>query len=90
MRISVKNAPTHFGTVDFEITSDVNQGRITASLKMPSRHTARQVWLRLRHPKTTPIRGVTVNGQDYLDFDLSREIVMLHDLTGNVSVEVRY
>jgi len=90
MRISVKNAPTYFGTVDFEITSDVDHGRITANLKMPSRHTARQVWLRLRHPKTTPIRGVTVNGQDYLDFDPGREVVMLHDLMGNVSVEVRY
>ena len=90
MRISVKNAPTYFGTVDFEITSDVNHGRITANLKMPSRHTARQVWLRLRHPKTTPIRGVTVNDQDYLDFDPGREVVMLHDLMGNVSVEVRY
>jgi len=89
-RISVKNAPTYFGTVDFEITSDVDHGRITANLKMPSRHTARQVWLRLRHPKTTPIRGVTVNGQDYLDFDPGREVVMLHDLMGNVSVEVRY
>jgi hypothetical protein len=33
---------------------------------------------------------VTVNGQDYLDFDPGREVVMLHDLTGNVSVEVRY
>jgi hypothetical protein len=89
-RISVKNAPTYFGTVDFEITSNVDHGRITANLKMPSRHTARQVWLRLRHPKTTPIRGVTVNGQDYLDFDPGREVVMLHDLMGNVSIEVRY
>ena len=90
MRISVKNAPTYFGTVDFEITSDVDHGRITANLKMPSRQTAGQVWLRLRHPKTTPIRGVTVNGHDYLDFDPGREVVMLHDLMGNVSVEVRY
>ena len=89
-RISVKNAPTHFGTVDFEITSDVDHGKVTATLKMPSRHTARQVWLRLRHPKTAPIRGVTVNGQDYRDFEPAREVVKLHDLAGNLSVEVRY
>jgi len=86
----VKNAPTHFGTVDFEITSDVDHGKVTATLKMPSRHTARQVWLRLRHPKTAPIRGVTVNGQDYRDFEPAREVVKLHDLAGNLSVEVRY
>jgi hypothetical protein len=89
-KISVKNAPTHFGTVDFAIVSDADHGRITATLTMPSRPAARQVWLRLRHPKITPIRGVTVNGHDYLDFDPGREAVKLHDLAGNVRVEVRY
>jgi hypothetical protein len=88
-KISVKNAPTHFGTVDFEIVSDTDHGRITADLKMPA-HNAEQVWLRLRHPKTAPIRSVKVKGRDYLDFDPAREIVKLHDLTGNVSVEARY
>jgi hypothetical protein len=88
--ISVKNAPTYFGTVDFEITSDVDHGRITSTLKMPSRQTAGQVWLRLRHPKTTPIKGVKVNGRDYRDFDSAKEVVKLHDLTGTVGVEVRY
>jgi hypothetical protein len=89
-KISVKNAPTHFGNVAFEITSDVDHRRITATLNLPSRHPAREVWLRLRHPRTTPIRGVTVNGQDYPDFDPAREVVKLHDLAGDVSVEVRY
>ena len=86
----MKNAPTHFGTVDFEIVSDVDHGRIMATLTMPSRQPATPVWLRLRHPQTAPIRGVTVNGQDYLDFDPAREAVTLHDLAGTVRVEVRY
>ncbi len=89
-KISVKSAPTHFGTVDFEITSDVDHSRIRAKLKIPSRHPATHVWVRLRHPKTTPITGVTVNSQDYPDFDPAKEVLKLHDLTGNVSVEVRY
>ena len=89
-RISVKNAPTHFGAVAFEITSDVAHGRIKAMLNLPSRRPAREVWLRLRHPRTTPMRGVTVNGKDHLDFDPAQEVVMLHDLTGDVSVDVRY
>jgi len=89
-KISVKNAPTHFGTVDFEIVSDADHGRILATLKMPSRHAATPVWLRLRHPSAAPIRGVTVNGRDYRDFDPTREIVKLHNLAGNVSVEARY
>ena len=89
-KISVKNAPTYFGTVDFEIASDVDHGRITATVKLPSRHKASQVWLRLRHPKGVPIKGVTVNGQDYPDFDPAREVVKLHGVNGNVSVEARY
>jgi hypothetical protein len=89
-KISVRNAPTHFGTVDFEIVSDVSRGRITATLKMPARQPATPVWLRLRHPQSAPIRSVTVNGQDYLDFDPAREAVKLHGLAGNVRVEARY
>jgi len=88
--ISVKNAPTHFGTVDYGIVSDVDHGRIAATLTMPARPGAWQVWLRLRHPQATPIRGVKVNGRDYPDFDPAREAVKLHDLTGNVRVEVSY
>jgi hypothetical protein len=89
-KISVKNAPTHFGNVAFEITSDVDHGRISATLNLTSRHPANEVWLRLRHPKATPIRGVMVNGQDYPDFDPAREVVKLHGLTGDVRVEVTY
>src|SRR6266850_3594022 len=45
-KISVKNAPTHFGPVDYEIFSDVDHGRITAPVKMPARNSAKEVWLR--------------------------------------------
>ena len=89
-KISVKNAPTYFGNVDFEITSDVDHGRIAATLKWPARHPAGQVWLRLRHPKTAPIRSVAVNGRDYRDVEPAREVVKLHDLKGDVRVEVSY
>ena len=48
------------------------------------------MWLRLRHPKSAPIRGVAVNGQDYLEVDPATEAVKLHGLIGKVNVEVRY
>jgi hypothetical protein len=89
-KISVKNAPTHFGNVVFEITSDVDHGRISATVNLPSRHPTKEVRLRLRHPKATPIRGVSVNGQGYPYFDPAREVVKLHDLAGDVRVEVTY
>jgi hypothetical protein len=89
-RISVKNAPTHFGSVDYEIVSDVDHGKITATVKMPARHSAKEVWLRLRHPKSAPIKSVAVNGKDWKDFDPSKEVVKLHDKKDSVNVEIKY
>lgn len=88
--ISVKNAPTCFGTVDFEINSDVEHGRIAATVTMPNRRTPGEVWLRLRHPQALPIRTVKVNGRTHRDVDRGREAVRLRGLTGTVSVEARY
>src|SRR6185369_5987204 len=68
-RISVKHAPTHFGSVDYEIVSAVDHGRITATIRMPARNAAKEVRLRMRHPVSAPIKSVMVNGQDWKDFD---------------------
>ena len=80
--------PTHFGLVDYEIDSDVDDGRITATVKMTSRTSAREVWMRLRHPKSAPIKSVKVNGKEWRDFDPSKEVVRLHGVTETVTVEV--
>lgn len=89
-KIAIRNAPTHFGTVGYEIVSDVDHGRITASIQMPSRQAPKEVLLRLRHPKAAPIKGVTVNGKEWKDFDSDREIVRLHDQKDSVAVEIHY
>jgi hypothetical protein len=73
-----------------EIASDVDHGAINAVLKMPSRTAAKEVWLRLRHPKSAPIKSVTVNGKDWKGFDPAREVVKLRDITGTANVQVRY
>jgi len=88
--ISVKNAPTHFGALDYKIISDVDNGKIAATVKIPSRNPAKEVWLRLRHPKSAPIKSVTVNGKDWKDFDPAKEVVELHDVAGTALVEVEY
>ncbi len=61
-KISVKNAPTPFGTAAYEIVSDVDNGKISATVEIPSRKAAKEVVLRFRHPKAAPIKTVTVNG----------------------------
>ena len=34
-KIAVKNAPTYFGTVAYEIVSDADHGKITATVEIP-------------------------------------------------------
>jgi len=89
-KISVKNAPTYFGTLAYEILSDADHGKITATVEIPARKTAKDVILRLRHPKTAPIKSVTVNGKPWQDFDPKQEIITLKGLTGTVAVIATY
>ena len=77
-------------TVAYEIVSDVDNGRITAKVEMPSRNPPKSVLLRFRHPESAPIKSVEVNGKPWRDFDPVKEAVKLHDLTGSASVVVDY
>jgi len=89
-KIGVKNAPTYFGPLAYEIASDVDNGKIVAAVEVPSRRPPQAVILRLRHPKRTPIKVVTVNGQAHGDFDPAKEIIRLRDVRGPVTVEAAY
>ena len=89
-KISVKNSPTCFGTLAYEIISNVDNGNITVTIDLPSRKPAKMVLLRLRHPKAAPIKSVTVNGKNWNDFDRDKELISLHDLTDKVIVTANY
>jgi hypothetical protein len=87
-RISVKNAPTHFGTVGYDIVSDVDHAQISATVAMPSRKPPAAVLLRIRHPKATPVKSVTVNGKGWEKFE--KDFIRLEGLKGAVTVTVGY
>jgi len=89
-KIIVKNAPTHFGTVGYEIVSHADANEITARVDMPSRKAPEAVLLRLRHPKAALIKSVTVNGQPWAEFDAGQEVVRLKGLRNTVRVTARY
>lgn len=89
-KISVKNAPTHFGIVSYEIVSDVDHGKINATVEMPSRNPSKSVLLRIRHPSDAPIKSVTVNGKEWKDFDAGKETIELRGLTGTIAVTATY
>jgi hypothetical protein len=89
-KIAVRSAPTYFGTLAYAIVSDVDNGKINATVAMPSRKTPASVILRLRHPNSAPIQGVTVNGNDWKDFNKDKETIELRGLRGTVAVTAKY
>ncbi|MEN6536624.1 MAG: hypothetical protein ABFD89_23410 [Bryobacteraceae bacterium] len=88
--IAVTNAPSVFGTVAYEITSDVDHGRLNAIVDIPSRLASSELVLRLRHPDRAAIKSVTVNGRAWSLFDKGRELVRLKGLQGRVRIAARY
>ena len=42
------------------------------------------------HPKSLPMKSVSVNGNAWTDFDPVKEVISLHDLKGTVKVESTY
>jgi len=89
-KISIKNAPTHFGTLGYEIVSDVDNGKINATVEMPARKAPKEVVLRFRHPKSAPIKSVTVNGKPWTEFNKDKETITLKGLAGTVAVTAQY
>ena len=58
-RIAVKNSPTHFGTVAYEIVSDVDHGKINATVELPSRKAPQS-----SRPALPPSQGRADQGRD--------------------------
>jgi hypothetical protein len=88
--ISVRNAPTYFGTVAYEIVSHVDGGRITATVETPSRKRPQAVMLRFRHPQARPIKSVTVNGQDWREFNTDKEVIRVTGVQGKATIVAHY
>lgn len=89
-RISVADAPSFFGTVGYEIVSDVDNGKIAATIDIPDRFAPKSVILRLRHPEAAPIRSVTINGRPWRKFSPDKETISLTGLTGRAAVVATY
>jgi hypothetical protein len=89
--IKVQDAPTHFGPMSYRIVSEVADGQILAEITPPRRNPPAQLVLRLRHPKKSPVKAVTVNGSPHTDFDPAKETIALPGaLPGRVQVVASY
>ncbi|HPD32129.1 MAG TPA: NPCBM/NEW2 domain-containing protein [Phycisphaerae bacterium] len=90
MTISVKNAPTFFGPVSYEIVSSVGSGHIDAVIDPPARTRPKAIVLRLRHPERKAIKSVSVDGRSHVDFDPNKETVRVVPADKAIRVEARY
>jgi hypothetical protein len=68
----------------------VDNGKISATVELPACKAPKEVVLRFRHPKSAPIKGVTVNGKPWTEFSKDKETITLKGLTGNVAVTAQY
>jgi hypothetical protein len=76
-KIEVDRAPTQYGPISFTLQSDDNGSTIHASAAMPDRSRPQTLLVRFRQPQGKPIRSVTVNGQNWKDFDVAKEWVRI-------------
>jgi hypothetical protein len=89
-KISVRNAPTYFGTLAYEISSDADQGKISATLEIPERRPPKSIFLRFRHPRAAPIQSAKVDGRPWAGIQPAGEVVELTGLAGTVAVVASY
>jgi hypothetical protein len=89
-RIEVGAAPTHFGPMSLQTSSRTSQGEIRCDVSLPARSAPAHVVLRLRHPDSTPLNRVTINGQPWTDFDAKREIIRLPAGQAKVAIVAGY
>jgi len=88
--ISVRNAPTFFGPVSYEVRSDVDRGTMTAQVRFTPRSPPARFSLRLRHPEERRIRSVTLNGAPRTNFDAAREEIELPPQGGTSAIVASY
>ncbi|MGH3385618.1 MAG: hypothetical protein ACRDO1_13645 [Nocardioidaceae bacterium] len=88
--IRVADLPTEFGTLAYEITSNIDHHQVTAEVDVPSRDAIDHLSLRVRVPSGKEMAYVLVNGRAWKEFDRDDETVDLSGLTGHVSIKVLY
>lgn len=89
-RIAVRNAPTRFGTVGYEIVSGAQSNTVAVTVDLPDRRAPKQVLLRLRHPEAARLRSVLVNGAPWKQFESEKETINLEGLKGQVRVQASF
>ncbi|MBO0935522.1 hypothetical protein J2I47_03075 [Fibrella sp. HMF5335] len=76
-QIVVRQAPSYFGPVSFQLESQVATGSINARVELPDRNPPNLLLVRFRHPQEKRLRSVVVNGKVWKNFDAKHEWVQI-------------
>ncbi len=76
-RLTVRNAPTRFGHVGYQITSHLAQGYLEATIEPPRARPPRAIVIRVRHPEGLPIQSVSLDARRVAGFDPRQSTVRL-------------
>jgi hypothetical protein len=76
-RIDVERAPTYYGELSISVESKAASGQLTAQIEMPERRNPGRLLVRFRHPQRRPMRSVSVNGEDWANYDIQEEWVVI-------------
>lgn len=89
-RIEVFDVETSFGKVAYEMRHGGQPGTIEANIRLPDRLRPQKVLLFVRSPFEKSIKSVTINGEDWRQWDNDREAVVLPVRPGTLQVTVSY
>ena len=77
--IEIERAPTYYGRLSLKIESQTASNKILTQIDMPDQQYPSVLIVRFRHPMSKPIKSVTVNGQEWTDFDVQKEWVRIQN-----------
>ena len=69
--------PTYFGPVNLQVKSAAATGSITAKVEFTSDRRPQTLLVRLRHPEKKAVRSVSVNGNNWTDFNAGQERIRI-------------
>jgi hypothetical protein len=67
-QITVKNQPTEYGIINFQVISKLNDGFIEMTLDKPEEHIPGGIDIRFRHPQDFKIKAVEIDGRSWNNF----------------------
>ncbi len=81
--------PTHFGPVTYTMHAGAEARTIEASVTVPGRNPAKNVWLVVRTPEGH-MSDVTINGKPWTDIDPAQEAIRLPAGASMLEIRIRY